>query len=86
MEENPLFHEEPDLAASVLWASLVYSLVPFLGIVFVPVASAICLYRIIRNPDDSVNSLLLYLIASIVIFARTIGLWWLLYAVPTLNR
>lgn len=85
-EENALFREERDLAASVLWASLVYSLVPFLGIVFVPVAAAICVFRLIRNRDDSAKSLFKYLISSIVILLAQLGLWWLLYAVPTLNR
>ncbi len=81
-EDTALFWDEKGLAGSVLWASVVNSLVPFLGIVFVPVALAICLYRILRKRDN----VILYFIASIVILFAQIGLWSLLYRVSTLNQ
>lgn len=81
-----LFEEDKNSASSTAWACVVYSLVPYLGILFCPCAilmGGIGIYVSYRRPylgggRNAVYSVLL----SFIIFAVQILLWWLLYLIP----
>lgn len=77
-DDPSLFFEKKPFASSAVWACAVYSLVPFLGIVFVPfiyIFGAVAFLR--GHPVDRRA-----IIAGIVILATQLVLWWLMYVVP----
>jgi hypothetical protein len=85
-----LFEENKNSASSTAWAFLVYSLVPYLGILFCPGAilmGCIGIYVSYRKPylggwRTSVYSIVL----SFAVLGIQIFLWWLLYIIPELGR
>lgn len=85
-----LFEEENNGAANLAWAFVVYSMVPYLGILFCPGAilmSGVGMYLAYRRPYLGGQKLSIYSISlSFVILAIQILLWWLLYIIPELNR
>lgn len=72
------------------WACLVYSFVPYLGILFVPFAlfvGGFGYFRAYRQPQLGGRKLALVCIGlSFVILAVQIFLWWLLFVIPDLGR
>lgn len=85
-----LFEVNENKASSTASAFVVYSLVPYLGILFCPGAllmggiGAIVSYRkpYLGGGRTSVYSIVL----SLIIFVIQILLWWLLYIVPELSK
>ncbi len=77
-------------AAQIAWACVVYSMVPYLGILFVPFAFAFAAFgyaAAIRTPEiGERRSAVFSLAMSVVVLFAQIFLWWLLFIVPELNR
>jgi hypothetical protein len=83
---DPLFEPEANPGSSTAWASLVYSLVPLLGIVFVPFAFAFGIHSVLRaaGPRVSREAIKLF-IATFIILCAQLGLWWLLFLIPEMS-
>jgi predicted RNA-binding Zn-ribbon protein involved in translation (DUF1610 family) len=86
-EVTDLFFEDKNSAASTASAFVVYSLVPYLGILFCPGAflmggiGAIVSYR---QPSLGGGRTSIYsLVLSVIIFVVQILLWWLFYYVSS---
>lgn len=89
-EEVILPFKKPENAALELaWAFLVYSMVPYLGILFTPGAifmgsvAAINAYR--RAQSGGVKTSLVNVALSIAVLIIQLMLWWLLYIIPELG-
>lgn len=89
-EITDLFEENKNSASSTASAFVVYSLVPYLGILFCPgafVMGSIGAVVSYRNPNIGGGRASVYsIVLSLVIFAIQILLWWLLYIVPELGK
>ncbi|MCB1023042.1 MAG: hypothetical protein KDB79_01545 [Acidobacteria bacterium] len=85
-----LFARNENNVAHTAWASLVYSMVPYLGVLFIPFTLIFGSFGIVvsyQNPLLGGRKLAVISIGlSFVILAIQLFLWWLLYFVPTLNR
>lgn len=85
-----LFPRNKNAALELSWAFLVYSMVPYLGILFTSGAiimggiGAIKAYR--RSQTADLKSALFNITLSLVIFGVQLLLWWLFYIVPELGR
>ncbi len=91
-DDNP-FTADEDSKSTVLQysrASLVYSFVPYLGIVFSPFAVGLAVAAIVRSgPIDEASERPIaarYIAGSVVVALAQIGLWWLFYIIPDLSR
>jgi hypothetical protein len=90
MTNEVLFEENNNSMSEIAWAFTVYSIVPYIGILFVPFAvivGIIAVYFSNKTPQIggkklAVNSLL----SSFFIFFGQILLWYLLYLIPELSR
>ena len=84
-----LFQPARSSIADTAWACTVYSMVPYLGILFVPVALAVSGfgYLTARNePERSdSDSTLIPAGLSLILLAIQIFLWWLLYIIPEIG-
>lgn len=78
-DEVSLFEEKKPFAGSAVWACAVYSLVPFVGVVFVPFVFVFGLVAALRGETVDWRALA----AGVLISIAQLVLWWLLYAVPT---
>ncbi|MEP6704181.1 MAG: hypothetical protein ABJB34_05200 [Acidobacteriota bacterium] len=70
------------------WACTVYSMVPYLGILFVPFAivfSGFGFVRARRRLSGDRPRFLLCAVLSSVILAVQLLLWWLLYFIPKIG-
>ena len=89
-EITDLFEEDKNSASSTASAFVVYSLVPYLGILFCPgafVMGSIGVFVSYRKPYLGGKRTSLYsIVLSVIIFAVQILLWWLLYIIPELGR
>jgi len=89
-QEANLFGENNNSASSTASAFVVYSLVPYLGILFCPGAflmGGIGAFVAHRKPYLGGGKTSFYSIAlSVIVFAIQILLWWLLYIIPELGR
>ena len=89
-EIENLFEEENNRATSLAWAFVVYSMVPYFGILFSPGAilmSSVGVFVELRKPFSENRKMAVYsIILSFVILAIQILLWWLLYIIPELNK
>jgi hypothetical protein len=89
-ETTSLFEENKNSASTTAWAFVVYSLVPYLGILFCPGAllmGGIGVYVSYRKPYLGGGRTSVYsIILSFIIFGVQIFLWWLLYIIPELGR
>lgn len=85
-----LLAESRNRAASTAMAFMVYSLVPYLGILFCPGAlifGSIGIAVSFQKPQIGGRETAIYsLLLGSIILAIQILLWWLLYIVPTLNK
>jgi len=85
-----LFKKNENKASELAWAFLVYSMMPYLGILFFPGAflmGGIGIIAAHRKPDLGGRGTAIYsVVLSLIILAVQILLWWLLYIVPELGR
>lgn len=89
-EITDLFAENKNSASATAAAFVVYSLVPYLGILFCPgafVMGGIGVFISHRKPYLGGGKTSVYsIVLSVIIFAVQILLWWLLYVIPELGR
>jgi hypothetical protein len=86
LSSDNLFTERRSLASSAAWACVVYSMVPYLGILFLPfgfLISSIGFASAYRSSDDSeMRSAKICLgLSGMILFCQLL-LWWLLYLIP----
>lgn len=80
--------DEKNTPSQIAWASFVYSLVPYLGVLFIPVTLTISVFGYLKASKDpavgggqlAVRSFWL----SFPVLVVQIVLWWLLYYIPEL--
>jgi len=88
-EIKDLFEQNKNMVSQTAWACLVYSFVPYLGILFIPFTFFIGGFGYItalRQPHLGGRRLaLISVIVSFVVLAVQIFLWWLLYIIPELG-
>ncbi len=88
-EEN-LFETNKNSASETAFACFVYSLVPYLGIIFIPLALIAGSYGIFvaeTNPELGGKKLsLISLSLSLFVLILQILLWWLLYLIPEIVK
>ena len=84
-----LFHPTDNGYADTAWACTVYSMVPYLGILFIPFAVGVGAVSYIANRQsaDTVGGrrALFSIAVSLVILLIQIVLWWLLYLIPEIG-
>jgi len=84
-----LFDETKNLASETAWACVVYSMVPYLGILFVPFAFAsggLGYVSAQRQLDaEGMRLARLCIGLSFVVLILQIFLWWLLYIIPEIG-
>jgi preprotein translocase subunit Sec61beta len=89
-EVKDLFVQNKNSVSQTAWACLVYSMVPYLGILFIPltfVIGGVGYATAVRRPQLGGRKLALMSIAvSFVVLAVQLFLWWLLYIVPGLGK
>ena len=89
-EEMNLFEQNKNSISQTAWACLVYSFVPYLGILFIPFTVGIggfAYLTALREPDLGGRKLALMSISlSFVVLAVQIFLWWLLFIIPELGK
>ena len=89
-EITNLFERSENSVSQTAWACLVYSLVPYLGILFVPLTFLVGGFGYFishRQPHLGGRKLALVCVGlSFVVLVVQIFLWWLLYIIPELGR
>jgi ferredoxin len=89
-EVAALFEENKNVASETAWAFAVYSMVPYLGILFCPGAvlmGGVGILVSYRKPDlGGGRTSALSIAGGFLILAFQFFLWWLLYYIPTLDR
>lgn len=87
--ESLFDEEEPNPASHLAWACFVYSLVPYLGILFVPLTFAIGgagYFAASRRPEiGGARVSFISMGLSVPVLAVQIFLWWLLYIIPEIG-
>ena len=90
LESAELFAVNRNVISQIAWACFVYSLVPYVGILFIPLTfllSGAALFAWFRKPwIGGRQRALAVLSLSFVVLAMQILLWWLLYIIPNLGR
>jgi hypothetical protein len=85
-----LFEKNENSVSETAWACVVYSLVPYLGILFVPLAFFIGGFGVLvsyRKPYLGGRRLSLVSVGlSFVVLVVQIFLWWLLYIIPEIGK
>jgi hypothetical protein len=84
-----LFEVEATATTQTAWACVVYSMVPYLGILFIPLAfavSGIGYFSARTNVARNRRMALMCGGLSVVILVVKVGLWWLLYLIPKLAQ
>jgi hypothetical protein len=89
MTEEVLFKQNNSIS-EIAWAFTVYSFVPYLGILFVPlgfICSLFGVYSSRKNPQFGGRKLsLCSLVLSFIVLFAQIFFWWLLYYIPEITR
>jgi hypothetical protein len=89
-ETIDLFQLNKNSVSETAWACFVYSLVPYLGILFIPLTIIVGSFGYIvsvNHPQLGGRKLSLASVGlSFVVLAVQIFLWWLLYIIPDLAR
>ena len=89
-ETSNLFKTNENTASETAWACVVYSFVPYLGILFVPLAFVIGNYGLFvsyQKPYLGGRKMSLVSVGlSFVVLTIQIFLWWLLFIIPELGR
>lgn len=87
-EITDLFERNENGVSQTAWACFVYSLVPYLGILFIPftlVIGAAGITFSYQNPKAGGRKMALISIGlSFFVFLLQVFLWWLLYKIPEL--
>ncbi len=90
LKTDALFTENRNSASATAAAFVVYSLVPYLGILFCPFALITGGFGVVnayRKPHLGGGKTSIYsLVLTVIIFAVQILLWWLLYIIPEMGR
>ena len=76
-----LFDEKNPFASSAIWACVVYSLVPFVGVAFVPFIFVLGLVAVVRGDPVDRRALA----AGVLVLIVQLALWWLMFVVPKWN-
>jgi hypothetical protein len=88
-EITDLFEQNKNSISELAWACLVYSFVPYLGILFVPLTFFIGGFgyvAAVRQPHLGGKKMaLISFFLSFVVLAAQIFLWWLLYIIPEIG-
>ncbi|MGI8638625.1 MAG: hypothetical protein ACR2MG_01515 [Pyrinomonadaceae bacterium] len=89
-EITDLFKQNENAVSQMAWACFVYSLVPYLGILFIPFTFFVGGFGYVvwfRQPHLGGRRLALISFGlSFVVLAIQIFLWWLLYIIPELAK
>ncbi len=89
-EVTDLFKQNENSVSQMAWACFVYSLVPYLGILFVPftfLVGGFGYFVSLRQPHLGGRKLALISFGlSFVVLAVQVFLWWLLYIIPELAK
>ena len=89
-EITNLFEQNNNSISEMAWASLVYSFVPYLGLLFVPFTFFIGGFGYVvavRQPHLGGKKMaLISFFLSFVVLAVQIFLWWLLYIIPEIGK
>ncbi|MDQ3089497.1 MAG: hypothetical protein M3Q78_13060 [Acidobacteriota bacterium] len=89
-EVTNLFQQNENSVSQMAWACFVYSLVPYLGILFIPFTFLVGGFGYavsLRQPHLGGHKLALVSFGlSFVVLAVQVFLWWLLYIIPELAR
>ena len=84
-----LFRPESNAISDTAWACTVYSMVPYLGILFVPVALAIGGFGYFASRKVSQGGIgrtsLTSVGVSLVLLVVQVIFWWLLYLIPEIG-
>jgi hypothetical protein len=84
-----LFSRSKNSAADTAWACVVYSMVPYLGIMFIPfalIAAARGYFVSFKEPHRGGRQLAMTCVGvSLFVLAVQVLLWWLLYIIPELG-
>jgi hypothetical protein len=90
VSSEELFPADKNNAAEIARAFLVYSLVPYLGLIFVPgaiVFGCVGLYLAKTRPwNGGARTSGYTIVLAFTVTGSQIVLWWLLYLIPTLGR
>ena len=85
-----MFEINKNNVSEIAWASFVYSMVPYIGILFIPFTLIIGSFGIgvsYKYPKAGGKKLALISVGlSFFVLALQILLWWLLYIIPELGR
>ncbi len=85
-----LFEQNKNSASETAFACFVYSLVPYLGILFVPLALIAGSYGLIfssLHPNLGGRRLSAWsLVLSLFVLLIQLFLWWLLYLIPEISK
>ena len=88
-DAEQLFEPDSNAVSDTAWACVVYSMVPYLGILFVPLAFAagtLGVYVSYRRPGYGGRQMAMICLGlSVVILTIQIFLWWLLYVIPEIG-
>jgi hypothetical protein len=89
-ETSVLYEENKNGASETAWAFTVYSLVPYIGILFCPGAvlmGGIGMLVSYRKPKlGGARMSVISIAGGFLVLGLQVFLWWLLYYIPTLNR
>src|SRR5688500_3559424 len=84
-----LFEPSRPLAAETAWPCNVYSMVPYLGVIFLPLAFAIGGFGFFdaqrKNRPKESRGAIRSIALSLILLAVQIFLWWLLYIIPEIQ-
>lgn len=86
---DDLFSVNRNPVSEIAWASFVYSLVPYLGILFVPftlIIGSLGFAASVQNPEAGGRKMSLASVSlSFVVLVVQVFLWWLLYIIPEIG-
>lgn len=89
MAPDNLFEPSKNMVSETAWACLVYSMVPYLGILFIPFAFATAGFGYVvsyRQPQFGGRKMAAVCLgSSVFILALQLFLWWLLYIIPKIG-
>jgi hypothetical protein len=87
-QHKNLFEQNKNTLSQMAWACVVYSMVPYLGILFIPFAFVISGFGYaiaLRRPHLGGRRLaVVCIVLSFTILSVQMVLWWLLYIIPEL--
>jgi hypothetical protein len=90
LEEKPLFEKPENTALEFSWAFLVYSMIPYLGILFTPgailMSSVGAVNSCRRLQFGNLKSALFNITLSVAILVVQLFLWWLFYIAPEFGK